>query len=174
MEPAMTPSDPEPTVPAESTAGQPAEPTGPVAPTTEPTVAPAGPAAEQRRCPNPACAVEVPPDALFCEECGAELSPTDVAPAEPTAGEEVPISLSTSIRAEQPAETTRPEPPPCRECGGEIGEDGYCQTCGAKAPRERDHYTEQPASWAAAVCDRGIRHHRNEDASAIAADPEPG
>ena len=26
----------------------------------------------------------------------------------------------------------------------------------------------------AACCDRGIRHHRNEDATAIAADPEPG
>ena len=43
-----------------------------------------------------------------------------------------------------------------------------------KAPSERDHYTEQPAPWVAACCDRGIRHHRNEDATAIAADPEPG
>jgi serine/threonine protein phosphatase PrpC len=43
-----------------------------------------------------------------------------------------------------------------------------------KAPSERDHYTEQPASWVAACCDRGIRHHRNEDATAIGADPEPG
>ena len=43
-----------------------------------------------------------------------------------------------------------------------------------KAPSERDHYTEQPAPWVAACCDRGIRHHRNEDATAIAAEPEPG
>ena len=43
-----------------------------------------------------------------------------------------------------------------------------------KAPRERDHYTEHPARWVAACCDRGVRHHRNEDATAIAAEPEPG
>jgi serine/threonine protein phosphatase PrpC len=43
-----------------------------------------------------------------------------------------------------------------------------------KALSERDHYTEQPVPWAAACCDKGVRHHRNEDATAIGADPEPG
>ncbi len=38
----------------------------------------------------------------------------------------------------------------------------------------RNHFTEQPAPWVAAVCDRGIRHVRNEDAVAVAAGPEPG
>jgi serine/threonine protein phosphatase PrpC len=55
-----------------------------------------------------------------------------------------------------------------------VGEDGYCQTCGTKAAKPRDHFSEQPAPWVAAVCDRGIRHSRNEDAVATAADQEPG
>ena len=71
-------------------------------------------------------------------------------------------------------EDTIPVARPCANCGGVVGADGYCETCGTKAPSERDHYTEQPAPWVAACCDRGIRHHRNEDATAIAADPEPG
>lgn len=130
--------------------------------------------AGSQTCPNPDCRAEVPSDASYCEVCGAELSPT-VAPADAgDAGEELPITLSQSIRAEQSDEPVVAPPRICKECGGEIGADDYCQTCGTKAPRERDHYTEQPASWVAAVCDRGIRHHRNEDASAIAADPEPG
>ena len=61
----------------------------------------------------------------------------------------------------------------CQACGGEVADDGYCNTCGARAPRRRDHYSEEPSSWVAAVCDRGIRHARNEDAAAVAADPEP-
>ena len=62
----------------------------------------------------------------------------------------------------------------CQSCGGQVSSDGYCGTCGARAPRLRDHFSEQPAAWVAAVCDRGIRHTRNEDAVALAADPEPG
>lgn len=42
------------------------------------------------------------------------------------------------------------------------------------APSDRDHYREQPAAWVAALCDRGLRHPRNEDAAAVAADPVPG
>ena len=70
------------------------------------------------------------------------------------------------------AETVLPRP--CASCGGVVGADGYCETCGTKAPSERDHYVERPASWVAACCDRGVRHHRNEDATAIAASAEPG
>jgi len=39
---------------------------------------------------------------------------------------------------------------------------------------DRAHYTESPSSWVAACCDRGVRHPRNEDATAVAADLEPG
>jgi serine/threonine protein phosphatase PrpC len=59
-------------------------------------------------------------------------------------------------------------------CGGTFAADGYCQTCGSRRPNPRDHFTEQPAAWVAAVCDKGIRHARNEDAMATAADATPG
>lgn len=113
----------------------------------------------------PTCHAAVGASEQFCEACGAELTPT-IAAAEPA-----------------PTESTRETPVPddldgtaslCKACGGEVSSDGYCGTCGARAPRLRDHFSEQPAAWVAAVCDRGIRHTRNEDAVALAADPEPG
>ena len=67
-----------------------------------------------------------------------------------------------------------PGPRPCLVCQGTVGADGYCETCGAKAPTERDHFRETPASWVAGVCDRGIVHHRNEDAMALLASASPG
>ena len=63
---------------------------------------------------------------------------------------------------------------PCVSCGGDVGPDGYCEKCGAKAPSERDHFREQPAPWVAGVCDRGIRHTRNEDAMALLASDDAG
>jgi serine/threonine protein phosphatase PrpC len=169
----------EPTVdgaPAETAAESPAAivPDDQAAEGSEPVVEAEAAPVLQQLCPNPACGAEVPGDASFCEVCGAELTPTILPADDETAGEELPITLSHSIHAEQPAELPAPPPRTCKECGGVVGADDYCETCGTKAPRERDHYTEQPAPWVAAVCDRGIRHHRNEDASAIAADEEPG
>ena len=56
-----------------------------------------------------------------------------------------------------------------RICGGTIDWDGYCEMCGAKAPTVREHFEETPSDWVAGVCDRGVRHARNEDALATAA-----
>ena len=89
--------------------------------------------------------------------------------------------------------------PRCPSCGAEVpAADHFCETCGAPlspttevadglpgpatppgaaadpAVSPRDHYVEQPATWVAAACDRGLRHAGNEDATAVAADPEPG
>ncbi|MFF0748834.1 PP2C family serine/threonine-protein phosphatase [Streptomyces sp. NPDC004267] len=51
---------------------------------------------------------------------------------------------------------------------GRVDGDGYCEHCGHAQPRERDHMEEElPA--VAAVSDRGLRHHRNEDSFAVAA-----
>jgi serine/threonine protein phosphatase PrpC len=121
----------------------------------------------------PACGSQVAAHDSFCEACGHELTPTES--AESSTIEEVPITLSRSVRGSLTTDFDDivSPPRPCGSCGGEVGEDGYCSTCGVKAPRERDHYTEQPASWVAACCDRGVRHHRNEDATACAADPDP-
>ena len=65
-------------------------------------------------------------------------------------------------------------PATCATCDGTVAPDGYCEQCGAAAPRQRDHWCDQPATWLAAVCDRGVRHTRNEDAMAVSAALVPG
>jgi serine/threonine protein phosphatase PrpC len=52
----------------------------------------------------------------------------------------------------------------CR--AGRVDSDGYCENCGHAQPRERDHM-ELESGPVAAVSDRGLRHHRNEDAFAV-------
>ncbi|MFI2504587.1 PP2C family serine/threonine-protein phosphatase [Streptomyces sp. NPDC018972] len=55
----------------------------------------------------------------------------------------------------------------CVACrAGRVDDDGYCENCGHAQPRERDHM-EQEHGPVAAVSDRGLRHHRNEDAFAV-------
>jgi serine/threonine protein phosphatase PrpC len=145
---------------------------------------------DQPTCPT--CGATVSPTASFCEVCGTSLTPIDGVADDYARGEELesPITLSRPVeRDEAPVagleaaletdvgddtEDTVIIARPCANCGGVIGEDGYCQTCGTKAPTERDHYTEQPSSWVAACCDKGIRHFRNEDATAVASDPALG
>ncbi|MFI5616694.1 protein phosphatase 2C domain-containing protein [Streptomyces sp. NPDC051567] len=62
----------------------------------------------------------------------------------------------------------------CVACrAGRVDTDGYCEHCGHAQPRERDHLEEELGS-VAAVSDRGLRHHRNEDAFAVAATALPG
>jgi serine/threonine protein phosphatase PrpC len=124
----------------------------------EGSVGPAGAAVEDQAgaLSCPACASPVAAGERFCEACGADLGP----PA-PAAVQPVPPEVATTART-------------CRECGGDVAMDGYCTNCGAGAESLRDHFTEQPAAWVAAVCDRGVRHTRNEDAVALHAGSEPG
>ncbi|WP_063801553.1 PP2C family serine/threonine-protein phosphatase [Streptomyces curacoi] len=69
------------------------------------------------------------------------------------------------IAAELP--TPREGTKVCVACrAGHVDHDGYCENCGHAQPRERDHM-EQDAGPVAAVSDRGLRHHRNEDAFAV-------
>ncbi|WP_326701612.1 protein phosphatase 2C domain-containing protein [Streptomyces sp. NBC_01754] len=57
--------------------------------------------------------------------------------------------------------------PVCVACRcGRVDTDGYCENCGHAQPRERDHM-EQELGAVAVVSDRGLRHHRNEDAFAV-------
>ncbi|MFF3620325.1 protein phosphatase 2C domain-containing protein [Streptomyces sp. NPDC002467] len=61
----------------------------------------------------------------------------------------------------------------CVACrAGHVDTDGYCEHCGHAQPRERDHLEEELGS-VAAVSDRGLRHHRNEDSFAVAATALP-
>ncbi|MEU9062819.1 PP2C family serine/threonine-protein phosphatase [Streptomyces sp. NPDC048430] len=61
----------------------------------------------------------------------------------------------------------------CVACrSGHVDTDGYCENCGHAQPRERDHM-EQELGSVAAVSDRGLRHHRNEDAFAVSSTALP-
>jgi serine/threonine protein phosphatase PrpC len=122
----------------------------------------------------PSCHEKVGASELFCEACGAELS-TSVAPVQPQVVNEPARTLLVNDPAGMPVpDDLGGTATTCQSCGGKVASDGYCDTCGALAPKRRDHFSEQPAAWVAAVCDRGIRHTRNEDAVALAAEAEPG
>jgi serine/threonine protein phosphatase PrpC len=143
---------------------------------TEPTTDTTSP---ETACPS--CGVGVPAGARFCESCGtqigdpaaAPLAPPTMVPADDLG--DAPISAPTR----RPAHAL-PDPPPdpgrrpCANCGGEVGPDRYCLSCGTKAPSERDHFRETPASWVAGVCDKGAKKSRNEDAMALLAGEQPG
>lgn len=140
----------------------------------------------------PSCGTAVTAGARFCEACGAQLGQPAAVPATPAAAvaavaasaadpqpghplDDAPISAPT--RKPAGALPDPPPPPgrrPCAECGGEVGPDLYCLACGTKAPSERDHFREQPASWVAGVCDKAARKNRNEDAMALLAGQAPG
>lgn len=77
--------------------------------------------------------------------------------------------------AAPPDPRTSPDPAPAPPAGtkvcvacraGRVDNDGYCENCGHAQPRERDHM-EQELGSVAAVSDRGLRHHRNEDSFAV-------
>ncbi|GFH34058.1 PP2C family protein-serine/threonine phosphatase [Streptomyces pacificus] len=62
---------------------------------------------------------------------------------------------------------------PCVACRADrVDPDGYCGHCGHAQPRERDHM-ERELSGVAAVSDRGLRHHRNEDSFAVSSTTLP-
>ncbi|KOV64935.1 PP2C family serine/threonine-protein phosphatase [Streptomyces sp. MMG1121] len=69
-----------------------------------------------------------------------------------------------------PAAPDAPEADPSQVCvacrAGRVDSDGYCENCGHAQPRERDH-VERESGPVAAVSDRGLRHHRNEDAFTV-------
>ncbi len=125
----------------------------------------------------PSCESAVAPGERFCEACGADLGVPQAAPPTPVPAIAPPFGVTSGAGTEEAASSpplvARP-PAPCHECGGEVADDGYCTQCGAPAPDPRHHFTEQPAAWVAGVCDRGVRHTRNEDAVALAAGPGPG
>jgi PPM family protein phosphatase len=90
----------------------------------------------------PSCADERAAGAAFCESCGKPLA----------------TGAGKAIGKD------------CPSCGaaGAVGDDGYCGNCGLLAARPRDHVEADAGPVAAAVTDRGLRHHRNEDAMWLA------
>ncbi|HET6859863.1 MAG TPA: protein phosphatase 2C domain-containing protein [Streptomyces sp.] len=104
------------------------------------------------------------PDAPGASDDDFALASPEALPvaADPRAGDR----LSPEHEATPPAGTPL-DGKVCVACrAGRIDEDGYCENCGHAQPRERDHM-EQELDAVAAVSDRGLRHHRNEDAFAV-------
>jgi serine/threonine protein phosphatase PrpC len=85
-------------------------------------------------------------------------------PGEP---DEYPLQAPDPRIAERAAVPPADPAKLCVACrAGRVDDDGYCENCGHAQPRERDHMEEENGP-VAAVSDRGLRHHRNEDAFAI-------
>ena len=102
------------------------------------------------------CADERAAGAAFCEACGNALTepPAPEPPAAAAPATAAPVAAAGA----------------CPHCGapGSVGADGYCENCGMLAARPRDHLETDFGAVAAAVTDRGLRHHRNEDAMWLA------
>ncbi|WP_344054974.1 PP2C family serine/threonine-protein phosphatase, partial [Streptomyces thermoalcalitolerans] len=150
---------------------QQAQPTAP--PQARPTAPPQAPAQAQ-----PAAPPQAPGQAY------AAVRPSQQAESQPPSGGS-PAPPSRGVRLARPAEPDEyrlqaPDPrvamdaaapdegaTMCVACrAGRVDDDGYCENCGHAQPRERDHM-EQESGPVAAVSDRGLRHHRNEDAFAL-------
>jgi serine/threonine protein phosphatase PrpC len=98
-------------------------------------------------CPD--CTAPVSSTDNFCEACGGELTPAQVSSGDASAGV-------------------------CQNCGArQLSGDGYCEQCGRKAPSPRDH-VELDLGTFFGLTDRGLRHHRNEDAMALTVTQTPG
>jgi PPM family protein phosphatase len=105
----------------------------------------------------PACGTTVDDAANFCEACGHELGTP--APAQ---------TVSTQVEGRWLSSAGSPIA--CQSCGGTSFEDEYCQSCGQRRSAGLDH-RELDLDVIAGVTDRGLRHHRNEDALGIGVAP---
>jgi serine/threonine protein phosphatase PrpC len=96
-------------------------------------------------CPD--CGEQTVPGDRFCENCGNDL---------------------LLVTAGTPGDGTAPTAPRgCVACGAtDVDADGFCTTCGFAQPAVRDR-VELNLIGVAGVSDRGLRHHRNEDAMAL-------
>ncbi|MFM9370210.1 PP2C family serine/threonine-protein phosphatase [Streptomyces sp. Da 82-17] len=143
---------------------------------------PEAPEADSSDVPAP---VHLPSDLPGTDSGGAELTGPDSEgselPGTDSGGEELRSRDETpeapDPRTAEPVPAATPTPPAgvklCVACrAGRVDGDGYCERCGHAQPRERDHMEEE-LDAVAAVSDRGLRHHRNEDAFAVSATALP-
>ncbi|NGO14103.1 serine/threonine-protein phosphatase [Streptomyces sp. HC44] len=157
------PPDDSPTMTMNGTAPHPPSAAAPVS-------WPVAPEVDSSDMPAP---LHVPTEIQGTDSAGSEL-PAEVpgvrfdGPPEP---DEYPLQAPDPRTADfaTPAAGTKM----CVACrAGQVDQDGYCENCGHAQPRERDHM-EQELDAVSAVSDRGLRHHRNEDAFAISSTALP-
>ncbi|MFJ5773427.1 PP2C family serine/threonine-protein phosphatase [Streptomyces sp. NPDC093094] len=126
-----------------------------------------GPAAQPSYAPAPSSSVPAQQPAVPPPPAQAPAAPAAGVRFDRPAGEpdEYPLQAPDPRVAEP--DDVGGEPTLCVACrAGRVDGDGYCENCGHAQPRERDHM-EQECGPVAAVSDRGLRHHRNEDAFAV-------
>ncbi|KOV26592.1 PP2C family serine/threonine-protein phosphatase [Streptomyces sp. XY152] len=181
----------------------PAAPGAPVPPPAEQVTPPPPPAAPGVPVPSPAAQGAPAPPSRTEVARGSGVSAEGAVPPPPAAAAPAPSSGVRFDRRAQPEEGAaaagRPAAQPdeyplqapdprvaaeqrpaadgdaavCVACrAGRVDDDGYCENCGHAQPRERDHM-EQECGPVAAVSDRGLRHHRNEDAFTVGATALP-
>lgn len=115
-------------------------------------------AADRSEAPAPAG----PPAGVRFDRPGESADFELAAPAAPVAPDPRTTGAAPAQERTPPAGTKL-----CVACrAGHVDTDGYCENCGHAQPRERDHM-EQELGSVAAVTDRGLRHHRNEDSFAV-------
>ncbi|MGW9370968.1 protein phosphatase 2C domain-containing protein [Streptomyces xanthophaeus] len=140
---------------------------------------PWGPAEEPYAPPAPAAAT--PPAEPYAAGPAPEAPYAAAPEGAPSAGGPAPESPYAAVPEAAEADGAEAEPQgaaaeggkTCVACrAGRVDTDGYCEHCGHAQPRERDHLEEELGS-VAAVSDRGLRHHRNEDSFAVAATALP-
>ncbi|MCX4908623.1 PP2C family serine/threonine-protein phosphatase [Streptomyces sp. NBC_00878] len=133
-------------------------PPSPAAPPLPSPTQPPGPAAQAAA----QTAAQTPAQTSAQTSAQASAEPDEYPLAAPLPPEAPPADPRTADLA-TPAAGTKV----CVACrAGQVDRDGYCENCGHAQPRERDHM-EQELSAVAAVSDRGLRHHRNEDAFTV-------
>ncbi|NGO84389.1 protein phosphatase 2C domain-containing protein [Streptomyces sp. 196(2019)] len=133
------------------------------------------PVSQAPRTAPPSPAATTAPEAPAADRAG----PPDTSAPAPGASETPDVPGDFTLPAPDPrAAEPAPSPPAtgtkvCVACrSGRVDPDGYCENCGHAQPRERDH-VEQELGSVAAVSDRGLRHHRNEDSFAVSSTALP-
>ncbi|UQA34016.1 protein phosphatase 2C domain-containing protein [Streptomyces sp. HNA39] len=134
-----------------------------------PTTPPA-PQAPQTAPPSPAPATA--PEAVSTPDTPAPAA-TPGTPEPPEVSGDFRLAAPDPRTAEPAAQPPTAGAKVCVACrSGRVDPDGYCENCGHAQPRERDH-VEQELGSVAAVSDRGLRHHRNEDSFAVSSTALP-
>ncbi|MET9052211.1 protein phosphatase 2C domain-containing protein [Streptomyces bacillaris] len=133
------------------------------------------PVSQAPRTAPPSPAATTAPEASAADRAG----PPDTSAPALGASETPDVPGDFTLPAPDPrAAEPAPSPPAtgtkvCVACrSGRVDPDGYCENCGHAQPRERDH-VEQELGSVAAVSDRGLRHHRNEDSFAVSSTALP-